>query len=143
MTYKGFDTRVGSRFDASLVAELNRLMARAAAAVEPSAAVVQIIGKSGPVDSAAALGHARPGAIGSVRHPRVVTRSSAVSAVPMTAKMREVGQQPGVMRVLSFSVPAARPGNRRIDLAITPARQLASRYFAGGRNWHETQPTEE
>jgi len=61
----------------------------------------------------------------------------------MTARMREVRQQPGFIRVLSIPVPATRPGNRRIDLAITPARPLVSRRFAGGRNWHETQPTEE
>ena len=134
LTYKGFDTRVGSRFDASLVAELNRLTAKTAAAVVPFVAVVQIMGESGAVDSDAALSRARPGTIGSVRHPQVV---------PTTLKMREVRRQPVVIKAPSFPVPAARPENRRIDLAITPARPLEFRYFAGGRNWHETQATEE
>lgn len=132
MTHKGFDTRIGSRYDASLVANLIRLTAQTAASVVPSAAVVQIIGVSGWVDSAAPLSRPRPGTIGSVRHSLVVP-----------AKMRRVRRQPVVIRALSFSPPIAHTENRRIDLAITPARPLEFRHFAGGRNWHETQPTEE
>ena len=134
LTHKGFDTRVGSRFDARLAAELNRLTTQTAVAVVRSAAVVQIARESGTADSAAALSHARPGTVGSLRHSQVV-RSRA--------KMRGVRQQPVVIRPVSFSVPSAHPETRRIDLAITPARPLKFRYFAGGRNWHETQTTEE
>lgn len=77
--------------------------------------------------------------------PEVATTAVAAAAVaPAVVKARKVAEQRVVVQGVPVSVPAAaRPGSRRLGFAITPARPLTARRFAGGRNWFDTQKTEE
>ena len=134
LSHKGFDASVGSRLDANLFDMLKGLTAQGAAAEVPSGPVVRITKDSGSAGSPAAQTGAQPGTVGSVRPSQVV---------PVTTKALRVRRQRVVVGGLPVSVSLTRPAYGHLDLAITPARTLKSRHFAGGLDWNATQKTEE
>ena len=115
MSHKGFDTSVGSRVEARLADLLSRL--------SEELAVPPIVATAAVATAAVAPAAVAPAAV---------------------AKARKVAEQRVLVQGVPVSVPAAvRPGSPRLGFAITPARPMRARHFAGGRNWHDTQKTEE
>ena len=119
MSHKGFDTSVGSRVEARLADLLSRL--------SEELAVPPIVATAAVATAAVAPAAVAPAAV-----------------APAVAKARKVAEQRVLVQGVPVSVPAAvRPGSPRLGFAITPARPMRARHFAGGRNWHDTQKTEE
>jgi len=131
MSHKGFDTSIGSRFDAQLMDMLGALMAPAVPLPEP---VPQLIRQSIGGTSSLPPTRAQPGTLGSLRRSRVG---------PLAKDELKLADQRVTAQAVPVVVPPTRPGYRPIHMAITPARPLRAHLFAGGLDWHATQKTEE